>query len=189
MNDLRILTESISKFDPSPSKCPTDAEETILPARFWLLVILTGVGAVGGGGVLMLSLRAVEHLPWVSARHLPGRRAIEHGAAANANSAWRRYPCRFRAPSAPSYERPAGKFPKSIGFRSGTFPAPQTLARPVLSIVLVGLGSSIGCEGVAKQAGAVSASKLSDWCRLPSSQRRLLAACGAPFAHNSIRMQ
>lgn len=47
------------------------------------------------------------------------------------------------------------------------------------SILVVGMGASLGREGAPKQTGAVIANLLSDQVRLPDKQRRLLVACGA----------
>jgi H+/Cl- antiporter ClcA len=49
----------------------------------------------------------------------------------------------------------------------------------VLSVIIVGLGVSLGREGAPKQAGAVFANFFSDRGRLSDEQRRLLVACGA----------
>ena len=57
-------------------------------------------------------------------------------------------------------------------------PALRTLASAVLSVIIVGLGVSLGREGAPKQAGAVFANLFSDKGRLSDEQRRLLVACG-----------
>ena len=49
----------------------------------------------------------------------------------------------------------------------------------MLSIVIVGLGASLGREAAPKQLGAVVASILAGWTWLSPPERRLLAACGA----------
>ena len=49
----------------------------------------------------------------------------------------------------------------------------------MLSVIIVGLGVSLGREGAPKQAGAVFANFFSDRGRLSDEQRRLLVACGA----------
>jgi H+/Cl- antiporter ClcA len=49
----------------------------------------------------------------------------------------------------------------------------------LLSIVVVGMGASLGREGAPKQVGAVIANVLSDHANLSDEQRRLLVACGA----------
>jgi CIC family chloride channel protein len=53
------------------------------------------------------------------------------------------------------------------------------LGSAVLSVVIVGMGVSLGREGAPKQAGAVIANFFSDKARLSDEQRRLLVACGA----------
>lgn len=67
----------------------------------------------------------------------------------------------------------------AIAFHAGRLPALRTLASAVLSIVIVGMGVSLGREGAPKQAGAVFANWFSDRLRLSDDQRRLLVACGA----------
>jgi chloride channel protein, CIC family len=57
-------------------------------------------------------------------------------------------------------------------------PALRTLGSAVLSIFVVGMGSSMGREGAPKQAGAVFANLFSDWKKLSDEQRRLLVSCG-----------
>jgi CIC family chloride channel protein len=54
-----------------------------------------------------------------------------------------------------------------------------SIGRAVLSIVTVGLGSSLGREGAPQTFGAAVASKFAEWASLPTWQRRLLVACGA----------
>jgi chloride channel protein, CIC family len=58
-------------------------------------------------------------------------------------------------------------------------PALRTLGSALLSVVIVGMGVSLGREGAPKQAGAVFANFFSDRTRLSDEQRRLLVACGA----------
>ena len=58
-------------------------------------------------------------------------------------------------------------------------PALRTLVSAVLSVLIVGLGVSLGREGAPKQAGAVFANFFCDEARLSDEQRRLLVACGA----------
>jgi CIC family chloride channel protein len=62
------------------------------------------------------------------------------------------------------------------GARLAFFPS---IGRAVLSIVTVGLGSSLGREGAPQTFGAAVASRFSEWASLPTWQRRLLVACGA----------
>jgi H+/Cl- antiporter ClcA len=58
-------------------------------------------------------------------------------------------------------------------------PALRTLGSAVLSVIVVGMGASLGREGAPKQAGAVFANLFSDRVKLSDEQRRLLVACGA----------
>jgi CIC family chloride channel protein len=67
----------------------------------------------------------------------------------------------------------------AIWFHAGRLPALRTLASATLSVVLVGMGVSLGREGAPKQAGAVFANFFADLTRLSDDQRRLLVACGA----------
>jgi H+/Cl- antiporter ClcA len=67
----------------------------------------------------------------------------------------------------------------AIWFHAGRMPAWRTLGSAVLSVVIVGMGVSLGREGAPKQAGAVLANFFSDRLRLSDEQRRLLVACGA----------
>jgi len=68
---------------------------------------------------------------------------------------------------------------QAIWFSAGRLPAMRTLGSATLSVVLVGMGASLGREGAPKQAGAVVANVLADRVRLSDEQRRLLVACGA----------
>ena len=67
----------------------------------------------------------------------------------------------------------------AIWFYAGRMPALRTLGSAVLSVLIVGMGVSLGREGAPKQAGAVFANLFSDRGRLSDEQRRLLVACGA----------
>jgi H+/Cl- antiporter ClcA len=62
---------------------------------------------------------------------------------------------------------------------AGRLPALRTLGSAILSVIVVGMGASLGREGAPKQAGAVIANALSDGFSLSDEQRRLLVACGA----------
>jgi H+/Cl- antiporter ClcA len=68
---------------------------------------------------------------------------------------------------------------EAIWFSAGRLPALRTLGSAALSVIIVGMGASLGREGAPKQAGAVTANALSDKMQLSDEQRRLLVACGA----------
>jgi chloride channel protein, CIC family len=146
--------------------------------RFWLLVVAVGVGAGLCGAGLIELLRAVQHLAWsyragdfldAVKRTSSARRVlvlavggVVAGAGALALARYRR-----------------GEVSEAIWLRGARLPLLSSLARAVHSIVIVGLGASIGREAAPQQAGAALASSLSDWAKLPDWQRRLLVACGA----------
>jgi CIC family chloride channel protein len=66
-----------------------------------------------------------------------------------------------------------------LWFHSGRLPLVRTFANAILSIVIVGLGASLGREAAPKEVAAAIASSLSDLFGLTNAQRRLLVACGA----------
>jgi chloride channel protein, CIC family len=152
-----------------------------LSLRFWVLALVTGVGAGLGGGALMVLLRAVQHLAW-SYRSGIFLDAVEQTGAARrigvlvcAGLIVGLY--RWLTKSNPGGH--GGELAEAIWFRSGHVPALATSLRAVLSIVIVGLGASLGREAAPKQLGAAIASTLAGWLALSPPERRLLAACGA----------
>jgi H+/Cl- antiporter ClcA len=64
----------------------------------------------------------------------------------------------------------------AIWFHAGRMPAWRTLGSALLSVIIVGMGVSLGREGAPKQAGAVMANFFSDRAHLSDEQRRLLVA-------------
>ncbi len=165
---------------PQPNVRRRDAA-TRYPAAFWLAVALTGTGAGLGGGLLMKLLHAVQHACWsydsggfvAAAERATAGRRVAVLACAGLFAGLARWLLRL------STGGHGGEICETIWFHAGRFPAVRTAARSVLSIVVVGMGASLGREGALKQAGALAASKLSQWTRLSPSQGRLLAACGA----------
>jgi chloride channel protein, CIC family len=149
--------------------------------RFWLAVALTGVATGLGAAGLTRLLEVVQRLAW----HGSGTNILEAGQHAGALR------CVLvllsagvltgvgqillkQLTSGNSIDTTA-----AIWFYAGRMPALRTLGSAVLSILSVGMGSSMGREGAPKQAGAVFANFFSDWSRLSDEQRRLLVACGA----------
>jgi H+/Cl- antiporter ClcA len=151
-------------------------------ARFWLAVVFTGAGAGVSAIVLTRLLEVVQRWCWPAAR---GASLID---AAVAESPWRHVLILLGAGALTA----AGQLvlvrlssgngidiTEAIWFRAGRLPKVRTLGSAVLSVLLVGMGTSLGREGAPKQAGAVIANALSDRGRLSDEQRRLLVACGA----------
>lgn len=67
----------------------------------------------------------------------------------------------------------------AIWFHAGRLPYLRTLGSAVLSVIIVGMGVSLGREGAPKQAGAVFGNLAADRAGLSDEERRLLVACGA----------
>lgn len=149
--------------------------------RFWLAVLLTGAGAGLGAAALTRLLEAVQHLMWPGAGVglLEGAErasAARHvlvllgaGLLTGIGQVLLR-----RLSSANGIDTT-----EAIWFHAGRMPALRTLGSALLSVVIVGMGVSLGREGAPKQAGAVIANFFSDRGRLSDEQRRLLVACGA----------
>jgi chloride channel protein, CIC family len=146
--------------------------------RFWMLVVLIGVGAGLGGAALIELLRAVQHLAWsyhsgdflaAAERTSPTRRVLVALAGGVVAGGAALVFARHRA----------GEVSEAIWLRGARLPLLPSLARAVESIVIVALGASLGREAAPQQTGAALASALSDRARLPAWQRRLLVACGA----------
>ena len=150
-------------------------------ARFWLAVLGTGVGAGAGAGLLTRFLEIVQRLAWNGS----GTHILE--AAANATP-WRHIIVLLGAGAVVGIgqlilvELTSGNgidITAALWFSAGRLPLLRTLGSAVLSIIVVGMGASLGREGAPKQAGAVFADFISNKGRLSDEQRRLLVACGA----------
>jgi chloride channel protein, CIC family len=148
---------------------------------FWLLVLLTGLGAGIGGGLLMKLLRATQHLCWSYQEGTfvegveqtsPLRHVLVLAAAGGLAGGGRLLLRRATGGH-------GGEISQTIWFQDGRFPTFRTVGSAVLSIAIVGMGASLGREGALKQMGAAVASRLASWSRLSPAQHRLLAACGA----------
>lgn len=149
--------------------------------RFWLAVLLTGVLTGLGAAALTRLLEWVQRLAW----HGSGTNILD---AAQGATAARRVLVLLAAGVLTGLGQLLLKQLSSgngidttaaIWFYAGRMPALRTLGSAVLSIFVVGMGTSMGREGAPKQAGAVFANFFSDRGRLSDEQRRLLVACGA----------
>jgi H+/Cl- antiporter ClcA len=148
---------------------------------FWLAVILTGIGTGLAAGALTKLLELVQHTLWA------GNGVDLLNAASSATNWWHVVVLLaaglltgagqlvlVRLSSANSIDITA-----AIWFHAGRLPGARTIGSAVLSVVIVGMGASLGREGAPKQAGAVIANVLSDRTGLSDDTRRLLVACGA----------
>jgi H+/Cl- antiporter ClcA len=152
-----------------------------MTAKMWVMVFLTGIGAGLTSGLLMRLLRLVQHLSfsYSSGDFLTGVRntSAEHrilvvtlGGIVAGLSLY----CLRRITGGSGAEVTG-----AIWHKHGRFEAAPTIAKSVISIVIVGMGAAIGREAALKDTGATVAGKISDWTSLSPEQRHLLVACGA----------
>jgi CIC family chloride channel protein len=149
--------------------------------RFWLLVPITGtVAGVGAVGAVHL-LQLVQTLAWGDPRDLLG--------AARAASPFRRVLVPVLAGALlvlvnllardPSSGHGTSRIVESIWVQRGRVPLRWALVRGVLTLVIVGMGASLGREGALIYFGAASASWMGRRAGLEADQVKLLVACGA----------
>src|SRR5277367_4376071 len=177
-----IGRRSSSMASQSLNSDPTDIPPTLTSPRagaFWLAVLLTGIGAGISAAILTKLLFFVQHRAW------PGPHILDAAAQA---SAWHHVMILLAAGALTGIGQivlrrlSSGNsidITEAIKNFAGRLPVLRTLGSAILSIVVVGMGASLGREGAPKQAGAVIANALSDKATLSDEQRRLLVACGA----------
>jgi H+/Cl- antiporter ClcA len=149
--------------------------------HFWSAVVLIGVTTGLAAALLTKLLEVVQHLAWrgsptdilSAAQHVSLQRhvLILLGAALVTGAGQLILKQLSSGNGIDTTE--------AIWFFAGRMPALRTLGSAVLSILIVGMGVSLGREGAPKQAGAVFANLFSDKERLSDEQRQLLVACGA----------
>src|ERR1700735_1471270 len=151
------------------------------PARFWAIVVLLGVITGALASALVELLRLVEHIAY-------GDRRGPFLDGVQAAVGWRHFVALETAAvivivSGLVLGRPRGseatEVSASLWLSEGRLPLLSSIARGVVAIVTVGLGSSMGRESAPQLAGAAVASWLSEFEQLPVWQRRLLVASGA----------
>jgi chloride channel protein, CIC family len=149
--------------------------------RFWLALLITGIGTGVGAAALTRILELVQRLAWRgsptdildaasrtgAARHI--LMLVGAGLVTGLGQIILK-----QLTSANGIDTTA-----AIWFYAGRMPTLRTLGSALLSIIVVGMGASLGREGAPKQAGAVFANLSSDRWRLSDEQRRLLVACGS----------
>lgn len=148
---------------------------------FWLALLLTGAGTGAAAVALTQLLEVVQRAMW-------GGSGTDLLSAASQVGAWRHVAVLVGAGLVTGLGQIILKRLSSgngidttaaIWFYAGRMPAWRTLGSAVLSVIIVGMGVSLGREGAPKQAGAVLANVFSDGVDLSDEQRRLLVACGA----------
>jgi chloride channel protein, CIC family len=150
-------------------------------AKFWLAVLLTGIGSGLSAVILLRLLQIVQHVVWpdpdatllnAAAQASPLRHVLVLLGAGLVTGAGQLILVRLSSGNSIDIT-------EAIWFSAGRLPALRTLGSAALSVIIVGMGASLGREGAPKQAGAVTANALSDKMQLSDEQRRLLVACGA----------
>ncbi|MFE2025327.1 chloride channel protein [Streptomyces hygroscopicus] len=157
------------------------ADVPALSARFWVLVVATGVLAGLAGAALMVVLHTAAHLTYsyrsgsflTAVEQAGASRRVMALAAAGAVAGVGWWLLRWWTGAGGS------EVSTALWRDEGHLPLRRSLGTAVLSVVIVGMGASLGREGAPRLAGAALASRLSDWARLNTAHRRLLAACGA----------
>ncbi|RYY16129.1 MAG: hypothetical protein EON55_05000, partial [Alphaproteobacteria bacterium] len=168
---------------PDRSPQPNAGSDALLAYgwRFWAAVLVTGVGAGLGAGLLMKLLHLAQSLAW-------GEGSGDFLDAVMRADPWRRVGVLLAAGAVVGATRlllrlrgsgHGGALDEALWFHAGHLPVFRTLLNAVTSIVIVGMGASLGREAAPKQTGAVLGSALGRWIGLSPTQRRLLVACGA----------
>jgi H+/Cl- antiporter ClcA len=150
-------------------------------APFWLAVLLTGIGTGIAAAALTRLLEMVQHIMW------NGSGANLLDAAGHAGAGRHILVLLGAGVLTGAGQIALGQLSSGNGidttaaiwFHAGRMPAWRTLGSALLSVIIVGMGVSLGREGAPKQAGAVMGNFFSDRARLSDEQRRLLVACGA----------
>lgn len=146
--------------------------------RFWMLVVLIGAGAGLGAAALIGLLHVVQHLAWsYKTGHFLG--GTERASYARRVLVLACGGVVAGVAALGLGRLSGGDVSEGLWVRAGRMPLLGSLVRALDSIVIVGLGASLGREAAPQQVGAAIASALSDWARLPVWQRRLLVASGA----------
>jgi H+/Cl- antiporter ClcA len=169
---------ALAAHDPTVAAIPPTLKAAGA-APFWAAVLLTGAGAGIGAAVLTLLLQAVQHGVW------PGPTLVD--AAAQSGGGHHLAVLLGAGALTGIGQLLLGRLTSANGIDitqaitefAGRLPAVRTLGSALLSILVVGMGASLGREGAPKQVGAVIANALSDRARLSDEQRRFLVACGA----------
>ncbi|MHB2017832.1 MAG: chloride channel protein [Candidatus Xenobia bacterium] len=169
-----------SAAPPEAQRIPATLIQPGAP-RFWLAVTLTGIGAGVAAIILTLLLEMVQRAVWGG----DGRNLLEVAARAGLS-------VHVLALLGAGVVTGIGQLllvkltsgngidtTTALWFTAGRMPLLRTLGSATLSVMVVGMGASLGREGAPKQAGAVAANYLSDRMQLSDDQRRLLVACGA----------
>jgi CIC family chloride channel protein len=163
------MVSQSSKPDPSAIPPTLRAPRALI---FWSAILITGVGAGLGAAILTRLLFLVQHRVW------PGPHLLD---AARQADAWHHIGILLGAGVVTGIGQVVLRklssgnsidITEAITNFAGRLPALRTLGSAILSVIVVGMGASLGREGAPKQAGAVIANALSDGFSLSDEQRR-----------------
>ena len=168
-----------SHREPDANPQP-NLHEPSLPPRLWPALLLTGAASGLAGGLLMKLLRLVQHAcyHYSSGDFLDGvrgvsgtRRIVVMSAAGLLTGIVLLFVRRLRDSHGPGLT-------ESIWNSEGSLPVRSMSVRSVLSIVIVGMGASLGREAALKQSGGILGDAIASLFRTTSPHRKLLVACG-----------
>lgn len=169
-------------IDASPQPNIEDEPLTVFTPTFWCLVLITGAATGLAAGLLMKLLRLVQHLAWhyhegdffhATEAVAPLWRVVVLAGAGLVAAIVLIGLGAVKAPPGTS------DLEATIWFHDGRLPPIRTTIKALLSIVIVGLGASLGREAAPKQMGALFGWLFAGWAGIAASRQRLLAACGA----------
>ena len=162
------------------SEQPNTTDETArLTPVFWALLLATAVATGLLGSALMFLLTTVEHLAFGydsgtledGAEHASAVRRVTSLVVAGAFGGVAWYLLRRYVPGRTDVDEAVWRGDGELGFR-------RSVGTSVVSIIVVGMGVSLGREAAPKLMGAAFGSLVGRWAALSTAQRRLLVACG-----------
>jgi CIC family chloride channel protein len=176
----RERSETLSNSS-QPNVLAAAPDAALMTVKMWTMVLFTGVGAGLTSGLLMRLLRLVQHLSFsystgdflTAVRNTSGEHRIIVVTLGGIVAGLSLY-CLRRITGGAGAEVTG-----AIWHKQGRFEAAPTIAKSIISIVIVGMGAAIGREAALKDTGGTVAGKISDWTSLSPEQRHLLVACGA----------
>jgi chloride channel protein, CIC family len=181
VENLRQSPSPAFSKSAQPNVLAAAPDAASMTGKMWAMVLFTGIGAGLTSGLLMRLLRLVQHLSFdysmgnflAGVRNTSGEHRILVVSLGGVIAGLSLYLLRRATGGA------GAEVTGAIWHKQGQFEAAPTIAKSLISIVVVGMGAAIGREAALKDIGATVAGKLSDWTCLSPEQRHLLVACGA----------
>jgi chloride channel protein, CIC family len=172
---------SALRSSAQPNVLSAESDSAPMTVKMWAMILLTGLGAGITSGLLMRLLRLVQHLSFSystgnflsGVRNTSGEHRLIVVSLGGIVAGLSLYLLR-RATGGSGAE-----ITEAIWHKHAQFEAAPTIAKSIISVVIVGMGAAIGREAALKDTAATVAGKISDWTNLSLEQRHLLVACGA----------